>query len=274
MTQFRAIPIEWGLSEEKYFKFLMWVSFRATFKGWDRCDALQVTFTVREAASHFGVSVSTVSSWITAAKKSGLLLPTNQSATERGKGEVYNLGGDVLMTVKTAEQDPNKIRTRSEQPSVDLANAFVDLANNDRTSSEQAPNVNKVYSPDSPKTSSPSRARSSKKREPLSPPGEFLADLATIAKDWPRRSDYKGAVASVSVLSRPVDVWERIVKFVPEADRSLAIRCALLYLDELDARERGVKGLIPNVCAMTNFYGEAAKWKSMIAKVEERRCPS
>lgn len=127
--------------------------------------------------------------------------------------------------------------------------------------------------PQTEKASSPSRARSSKKKEPLSPPEEFLADLSTIAKDWPRRSDYKGAVASVSVLSRPEDVWERIVKFVPEADRSLAIRCALLYLDELDARERGVKGLIPNVCAMTNFYGEAAKWKSMIAKVEEKRGP-
>jgi hypothetical protein len=30
-----------------------------------------------------------------------------------------------------------------------------------------------------------------------------------------------------------------------------------------------VDGLIPNVCAMTNFYGEAELWKKMVAKVDE-----
>ncbi len=153
-------------------------------------------------------------------------------------------------------QPSNGVRTEIEQPS-NLTLNLNPLTEN----------------PTTEKANSPSRARipPKKKLEPLVVPDEHLSDLQVIGKDWPRRSDYKGAVAEVSLVSRPADIWERIVKFVPEPDRGLAVQCGLLYLDELDARERGVKGLIPNVCAMTNFYGEKALWKNMIAKVEEKR---
>jgi hypothetical protein len=257
MTQFRAIPIEWGLSEEKYFKFLMWVSFRATFKGWDRCDALQVTFTVREAASRFGVSVSTVSGWVTAAKKSGLLLPTNQSATERGKGEVYNLGGDMLMTVKTTEQAPNKPRTSSEQPSVDSVVTCDAPANNLRTSSEQAPNVNKVYSPDTPKTSSPSRARSPRKKEEIPPiPDDLLPFLEELKTYWPRKSLEKGVTRRVTIL-RPVDSWEKICKNRGADEPRVCINAGLAYLD-LHPTEY--------VIGMDNFFGKDRKYTKFVVE--------
>jgi hypothetical protein len=124
--------------------------------------------------------------------------------------------------------------------------------------------------PPSKKESSPSRARpSAKKKEPATPPEHILPKLATIAKDWPRHSDYKGVPTRVSVLARPADVWDRIVRFVAEPDRELAANCGLVYLDEIDLRDKGVDGLIPNVCAMTNFYGEAELWKKMVAKVDE-----
>jgi len=122
------------------------------------------------------------------------------------------------------------------------------------------------------KESSPSRARqSAKKKESLPPPEHLLPKLGTIVKDWPRRSDYKGVITPISLLARPADLWSRIEKFVPEADRELAVDCGLVYLDDLDTRERGVAGLIPNVCAMTNFYGEAELWKKMIVRVDEKR---
>jgi hypothetical protein len=124
--------------------------------------------------------------------------------------------------------------------------------------------------PPSKKESSPSRARPSAKKKETAPlPEHILPKLATIAKDWPRHSDYKGVPTRVSVLARPSDVWERIVRFVAEPDRELAINCGLVYLDEIDSRDKGVDGLIPNVCAMTNFYGEAELWKKMVAKVDE-----
>jgi hypothetical protein len=124
--------------------------------------------------------------------------------------------------------------------------------------------------PPSKKESSPSRARpSAKKKEPATPPEHILPKLATIAKDWPRHSDYKGVPTRVSVLARPSDVWDRVVRFVAEPDRELAVNCGLVYLDEIDLRDKGVDGLIPNVCAMTNFYGEAELWKKMVAKVDE-----
>ena len=90
MRQFRAIPIDWLLSSDVYHKFLIWVSAKSTFNGWGRCDALQVTFTSREAAQALGVSHTTVVRWVAKAREAGLLLPTNSFDREQGKGEVLD----------------------------------------------------------------------------------------------------------------------------------------------------------------------------------------
>lgn len=126
--------------------------------------------------------------------------------------------------------------------------------------------------PPTEKEPSSSRARKSagKKNEPLPIPEEFLPMLEAICKHWPRRTTYSGEQANVSLLSRPADLWARIKKFFPSEDPALMLKCALAYLDSLDERPKDFRGLVPNVCAMTNFYGEAEIWKKMIVKVQEQ----
>ena len=101
------------------------------------------------------------------------------------------------------------------------------------------------------------------------PPEELLEDLTTICNDWPRRTSYDEKQAIVSVLCRPEDLWGRMMKFEPNEDPTLMIRCAMGYLDSLDERPKDYRGLIPNVCAMTNFFGEKALWKRMISEVQK-----
>ncbi len=258
MTQFRAIPIEWGLSEDKYYKFLMWVSFKATFKGWQRCDALQVTFTIREAADKFSVSVSTISSWVGRAKSSGLLLPTKQSSREHGVGEVYSLGGDLLMTVKSPEQEPNNNRTSAEQPSIDGISGCRSFTNNNRTSAEQEPNANKEYSPVSPdtlKASSPSRARSSvKKQDEIPPiPEDALPFLEDLSARWYKKSHDGRRVTRLT----PAETWKRIHKNREQDSVGVCINAGLYYL-ELDDNRYAI--------GMDNFFGKERKYTRYVVE--------
>lgn len=259
MTQFRAIPIEWGLSDDKYYKFLMWVSFKATFKGWLRCDALQVTFTMREAASKFQVSTSTISVWVNRAKSTGLLLPTNKSSREHGMGEVYNLGGEMLMTVKTTERQPNADRTPAEQPIYSEETTCDTSENVDRTPTERQPNVNKEYSPTpSPTTTSPSRARkpAGKKGELEPIPTDLLPVVDYLTSNWPLTSygnkDDKRTVATYS----PEDLWARVSMLAQKGKKvpGAILFCGLPYLRRVlkDAEESGRARFVKD---MSNFWG-------------------
>jgi hypothetical protein len=195
MTQFRAIPIDWILSHEKYHHFLVWVAAKATFSGWGRCDSLQVTFTEREAASEFGVSQSTVSRWTAKAKLDGFLLPTNQSIREQGKGEVYNLGGLMLNTVKTPDQARIKDGSRTGYTDVCEQMAYTPQRIVDGQSADKERIVNRSTpdTPDTPtsKESSPSRARLSRERKMSmldGYPEGALTVVRTLLPIWPEES--------------------------------------------------------------------------------------
>lgn len=128
--------------------------------------------------------------------------------------------------------------------------------------------------PETTKASSPSRARSSRKKEKLIPPDDLLPFLEEICKHWPRRTAYKDNAGKwyeyndVAVFARPADLWERMVTMFPGEDYKLMINCGLVYLDHIEGRERQLNR-IPNVGSMRNFYGEKAVWKEWVAKVQE-----
>ena len=57
------------------------------------------------------------------------------------------------------------------------------------------------------------KRREEKRKEKIKnppPPDDLLEDLTTICKDWPRQTTYDEKLASVSVLSRPEDLWARL----------------------------------------------------------------
>lgn len=132
-----------------------------------------------------------------------------------------------------------------------------------RTDLEHSPNLTNNQQPSKPKPKNPSKP----KNPP--PPEEYIEGLKTICKDWPRKTTYGDAVKNVDVLVRPEDLWARFKKFEPNEDPQLLINCAFAYLDDLDTQEKDFRGLIPYVCAMTNFFGEKALWKREIVKVQK-----
>jgi hypothetical protein len=105
-------------------------------------------------------------------------------------------------------------------------------------------------------------------------PEGLLDKLQTICKDWPRQSAYRDNQtgrfykADVGLYAKPEHLWARFAKMFKGEDYHLMADCGLEYLDEIERREK-VIDLYPNVCAMTNFYGEKELWKKMVAKVQK-----
>lgn len=127
--QWRAIPIEWALSKDAYHRFLIWVAGSATFSGWGRCAAMQVSFTTREAALFLGVSPSTASAMVQRAKDDGLLLPTGSAQKRKGCGDIYNLGGMLRQSLRyipdqATDQVPIKFEESADQPNPVVARVF------------------------------------------------------------------------------------------------------------------------------------------------------
>lgn len=105
------------------------------------------------------------------------------------------------------------------------------------------------------KASSPSRARSSRKREDEIPPipEDLLPFLETLTSDWPRKS-HDGR--RVTIL-RPVDSWEKICKNRGTDDPKVCINAGLAYLDTHPTEY---------VIGMDNFFGQARKYTKFVVE--------
>ncbi len=244
MTQFRAIPISWGISTDPYHKFLMWVSFRATFNGWGRCDALQVTFTLREIEAALGIKKTTASRYVSRAFTEGMLSPTNSYSREVGKGEVYNLGGEMLMTVKSPGQERDNGGTSAEQAVAENIGTCAAPADNGGTSVGQAWDAyrNTPVTPDTPTKKKPSK--SVKSVDGMAPvPEEFIPYLDEILSRWPRKNVEGNRITRIP----PVHIWDKIQKNRGLDEPKAVVNAALHYLD-VD------NGKYP--FGMDNFFGQ------------------
>jgi len=234
----------------------------------DFCDThyWQTRAEKAEAAIRFSVSPSTVSTWIAKAKSSGLLLPTNQSSRERGKGEVYGLGGALLNTVKTAEQEPNKNRTRTEQADTSEQTSYDALPNKNRTRTEQEPNAYRS-TPDTPsaKPTTP-RPRTAKVTGLVTVPEAFIQPLTDLVTRWPRSFTTKtGERVPLRGCRVPQDLYERMLKFFPHDSVAEMIECGFRHLNGPEAETSEWDFATPKkpsfTIAMNNFYGQEARWK-------------
>lgn len=265
MTQWRAIPIEWLMSDDKYHKFLMWVSGKATFNGWGRCDALQVTFTSREAALKFGVAPSTITAWTNRAKEAGLLLPTNSFSRERGAGEVYGLGGELRMAVtqtpESAEQGRSKDRARPEQRSTMQTDVCVVPESKDRASVEQASSVNR-NTPDTPDTPKKKRRSIREKLDLLEgyhPSAELV--VRELIPVWPTEAGER------TIKSDPYLAAARLTEIFseyPTLDPQLLIGAALRYRNNLQEANE-----LQYLSGLQFFFGpgkagKTPKWKDEV----------
>lgn len=264
MSQWRAIPIQWGLSTDKYHKFLMWVSFKSTFNDWGRCDSLQVTFTAREVASKFDVSHTTATNWTNRAKADGLLLPTLSYRKETGMGEIYFLGGDLLSTLKSGcqatLQEVSKPLPSNETQTIETNVIYAEIVDDglpspcQEVAKQVAVNRNTPDTPDTP------REKSNKKANKLKPwmvsfSPDVLSAVGEILAFWPRGSEaqpksYKGE--TVPVTSGP-KLADRLSALAQDgADLQVCVAIARRYTEEFKRGDHWSK-------AAENFFGKTDK---------------
>ena len=114
----------------------------------------------------------------------------------------------------------------------------------------------------------PKKSRKLKTANPLGIPSHLVADLGTIVSRWPRKSmNFKGGVYDLpKKIATGSHLYERIVKFFPHEDVDQMVAVAIAYLNSLDSK-KGDAGMVHNACALTNFFGEAAKWKENLSLV-------
>lgn len=126
-----------------------------------------------------------------------------------------------------------------------------------RTDLEQSSNLTlnpKPLTVQPEKRSSPSRARSSRKKEEIPPiPDDLLPFLETLTSDWPRKS-HDGR--RVTIL-RPVDSWEKICKNRGTDEPRVCINAGLAYLDTHPTEY---------VIGMDNFFGQARKYTKFVVE--------
>ena len=106
-------------------------------------------------------------------------------------------------------------------------------------------------------------------------PAEYVNDLETIIDNWPTTTLYRNDGGSwekrkVTMVHTADHLWDRMVRFCPGEEPTLLVNCAISYLNEVMGRDK-VDGIIPNVCAMTNFFGEKAIWKRFVGEAMEER---
>ena len=107
------------------------------------------------------------------------------------------------------------------------------------------------------KRSSPSRARSPRKREEIPPiPDDLLPFLEELKTYWPRKSLEKGVTRRVTIL-RPVDSWEKICKNRGTDEPRVCINAGLAYLDTHPTEY---------VIGMDNFFGQARKYTKFVVE--------
>lgn len=273
MTQWRAIPIAWGLSSDNYHRFLCWVAFKATFNGWGRCEALQVTFTIREVESSLGIKRSTVANYVARAKEEHLLLPTQAYSREAGKGEVYNLGGDLLMTVKTPGQEMDKDWTRTGQPTTENTDTKTHSTDKAGTSVGQALDVNR-NTPDTPDT--PPKRRKTKSSPgsksfsllAVSPiPAHLLPVAEFLVREWPVTSYGKSDSDIRKVHHYGLeDLWARIMEVSTKCgvEPGPLLFCGVPYLRDQIAQAKDT-GKFKFAKDMKNFWGikeETREWSN------------
>jgi hypothetical protein len=116
MSRFLAIPEEWLDSEDTHHRLLIWIAKRATALGYGRCEAGQVTFSIREVAQRFDIPTSTAHRWVARVVSLGLLKPTLQAKKVAGCGEVYDLAGLLRLAVLPGERNKERNMERTKNP--------------------------------------------------------------------------------------------------------------------------------------------------------------
>ena len=172
------------------------------------------------------------------------------------------------------EHCSSSVRTDPEQCSNSVQGVFEECSRSVRTNLQST-----IYNLQSNNSTNESAApkRAAKRKEMPTPPEDLIPFLVEIISRWPKKTVYKNSSGQpyrvdVGRLATPQHLWSRILKFCPGEDPKLAMNCAFVYLEE---REKvpvvalDGKDYPPNICFMTNFYGEKGLWKTYLTKLLE-----
>lgn len=193
----------------------------------------------------------------------GLQLGCNAGTLPEGCSSTLRAAYEVGMGWRMEAEGYKARRSEGGKASAEARKAKYGTAvpNSVRTVLEVCSNQSTIHNLQSTNTPLPPRGKTQKAIPP-----ELLPRLEALCRNWPGSFQKDGQTHRLPKLSNAQDLWDRMTKFFPKDDPEDMIAAGESHISpacddgwEWNTKPQGF------TIAMTNFYGQQARWKEFRA---------